>query len=133
MRRERRKYIRIKEKFKVEYEIIGLDDSLPVKYDLLASPNKLKYEGNTKDISEKGLCLEGTDLKRFLALVIKEGTELRLKISIHPGENINAIGKVVWMNAEKSICGLAFVSIFYEDSLKIYNYVVNTVNEYFEM
>ncbi|MBU0478510.1 PilZ domain-containing protein [bacterium] len=131
MRQERRKYTRIEEEFKVEYEIVELDDSLPVKYDLLSSP-KLKYKGSTKDISEKGICLEEINLKRLLVSVVTEGTELRLKISIHPGDTINAIGKVVWKNTEKGICGLEFVSIFYKDSLKIHNYVVDTVNKYSE-
>ena len=133
MRQERRKHTRIEEEFEVEYEIVELDDSLQVKYDLLKSL-KLKYTGNAKNISEKGLCLEGTDLKRLLASVVKEGTELRLKILIPPGEpeNVNAIAKVVWKNRENSICGLEFVSIFYEDSLKIRNYVVDTVNKYFD-
>ena len=121
---DRRKYVRLEKAFKVKYGIIKLDKKIPVQYDLLDSV-ELKYNGHTKDICEGGLCLENEDLKKLLKINIKEGTELKLIISIN-GENkedINTIGRVAWIDLKRDVCGIEFKSIMYEDCLKIRNYV----------
>ena len=128
--KDRRKYVRLEKAFRVKYGIIKLDKEIPVQYDLLDSV-ELKYSGHTKVICEGGLCLEDEDLKALLKTSIKAGTELKLMISIH-GENkedINIIGRVAWMNLKREVCGIEFISVLYEDRLKIRNYVRN---EYFK-
>ena len=62
---------------------------------------------------------------------LKEGTELKLKISIR-GENkedINTVGRVAWIDLKRDICGIEFISVLYEDRLKIRNYIRD---EYFK-
>ena len=121
---DRRKYVRLEKAFKVKYGIIKLDKKIPVQYDLLDSV-ELKYNGHTKDICEGGLCLENEDLKKLLKINIKEGTELKLIISIN-GENkedIDTIGRVAWIDLERDVCGIEFISVLYEDRLKVRNYV----------
>ena len=122
--KDRRKYVRIEKAFRIKYGIIKIDKEIPVQYDLLESV-ELRYTGHTKDICEGGLCLENGDLAELLRTSIKEGTELKLKISIQ-GENkedINTIGRVAWMDLKRDVCGIEFISILYEDRQKIRNYV----------
>ena len=121
---DRRKYVRLEKAFRVKYGIIKLDKGIPVQYDLMDSI-ELKYNGHTKDICEGGLCLENEDLKELLKINIKEGTELKLIISIN-GENkedINTVGRVAWIDLKRNICGIEFISVLYEDRLKIRNHV----------
>ena len=127
---DKRRYIRLEGVFNVKYGIVKLDKEIPVKYDLLDSV-ELKYSGHTKDICEGGICLENGDLKKLLKASVKEGTELKLIISIH-GENkedINTVGRVAWIDLKRDVCGIEFVSVLYEDRLKIRNYVRD---EYFK-
>ncbi|MDO9464862.1 MAG: PilZ domain-containing protein [bacterium] len=128
--KNRREYIRLEKAFRVKYGIIKLDKEIPVQYDLLDSV-ELKYSGHTKDICEGGLCMENEDLKELLKTSIKEETELKLIISIHgeKKEDINTVGKVAWIDFKRDVCGIEFISILYEDRLKIRNYVRD---EYFE-
>ncbi|MBU0477433.1 PilZ domain-containing protein [bacterium] len=127
---DKRRYVRLEKAFSVKYGIVKLDKELPVQYGLLDSV-ELEYNGHTKDICEGGLCLEDEDLKELLKANIKEGTELKLIISIH-GENkeeINTVGRVVWIDLKRDVCGIEFISVLYEDRLKIRNYVRD---EYFK-
>ena len=128
--KDRRKYVRLEKAFRIKYGIIKLDKEIPVQYGLLDSA-ELKYNGHTKDVCEGGLCMEDGDLKELLKTSIKKGMELKLKISIsgEDSEDINVVGKVAWMDLKRDICGIEFMSILYEDRLKIRNYVRD---EYFE-
>ncbi len=129
--KDKRRYVRLEKAFSVKYGIVKLDKEVPVKYDLLGSV-ELKYIGHTKDICEGGLCLENEDLKERLKTNIKGGTELKLKISIpseDPEDIIDTVGRVVWIDLKRGVCGIEFISILYEDRLKIRNYVRD---EYFE-
>ena len=130
IQKNRRKYVRLEKAFRVKYGIIKINKEIPVQYDLSDSV-KLKYRGHTKDICEGGLCLENEDLAELLKTSIKEGMELELIISIH-GENkedIDTVGRVAWIDLKGDVCGIEFISILYEDRLKIRNYVRD---EYFK-
>ncbi|MCK5595630.1 PilZ domain-containing protein [bacterium] len=120
----RRKYVRLEKSFKVKYGIIKIDKEIPVQFDLLDSV-ELKYNGHTKDICEGGLCLENEDLKKLLRTSIKEGTELKLRILIsgEDMEDIDTVGRVIWTDLEKDVCGIKFTFILNEDCIKIRNYV----------
>jgi len=128
--KDKRKYVRLEKAFMVKYGIIKLDKEIPVQYSLLDSV-ELKYSGHTKDICEGGLCLENEDLGELLKTNIKEGTELKLTILINGKnkEEIDTVGKVAWMDLKRNLCGIEFVSVLYEDRLKIRNYVRD---EYFK-
>ena len=128
--RDRRKYARLEKEFKIRYGLIRIDRKLPVQYDLLDSA-ELKYIGYTKDISEGGLCLRNEDLKELLKTSIKNGTELKIKILLYDKDigDINTVGRVVWMDLEKHMCGIEFISVLHEDRLAIRNYIRD---EYFE-
>ena len=122
--KDKRRYVRLEKAFSVKYGIVKLDKGLPVQYGLLDSV-ELKYNGHTKDICEGGLCLENEDLGELLKANIKEGTELKLIISIR-GENkedINSVGRVAWIDSKRNVCGIEFISVMYEDRMKIRNYV----------
>ena len=124
---DRREYIRIEKALKIKYGSIRTDNSLAIKYDTLNADDEFKYNGYTRNISERGLCLEGQDLKKLLVSTIKEEARLELRISI-PGENyesINTIGKVVWKDMENVSCGIKFIRILYEDRIKIRNYIID--------
>ena len=127
---DRRRYYRLEKRFKTRYGLIRIDNKLSVQYSLRDSV-ELKYIGHTKDVCERGLCLQNDDLKKLLKTNIKEGTELKLEILFHDKDigNLNTVGRVTWMNLKNHICGIEFISILHEDRLKIRNYVRD---EYFK-
>lgn len=130
IQKDRRKYVRLEKVFRIKHGIIKIDNTLPVKYDVPESA-ELKYDGYTKDISQGGLCLQYEDSAESFISTIEEGTKLELKIFV-PSENptdIKASGSVSWKDSERKTCGIEFISILYEDRLKIRNYVRD---EYFE-
>ncbi|MCK4521078.1 MAG: PilZ domain-containing protein [Nanoarchaeota archaeon] len=122
--KDRRKYVRLEKTFRTKHGIIKVNKKIPVQYDLSDSV-ELKYSSHTKDICEGGLCLENKDLKELLKTSIKEGTELKLKISITGtnSEDINTVGRVAWIDLKRDLCGIEFITLHEYERRKIRNYV----------
>jgi len=104
--KERRKYVRIKTNYKVDYS-------------RLSENGKVIDEGEaqTEDVSKSGACLK---LDKF----INEGTVLNLKIynKLHE-KPIDCSARIVWMKKERDnyfICGLDFTRIGWIESDKLF-------------
>ncbi len=103
---EHRKYTRLKSVFPVDFTIVRLQGDLP----------GLDWQqGQTKDISEEGICLETTNLTEpVIKFLNQQNIMLELRMFIPPTKPaIKAVTEVVWFKKEedKFIVGLKFRSI----------------------
>ena len=103
---EYREYVRLKSVFPVEFTIVRLQGDLP-GFDWQL--------GQTRNISEEGLCLETNHLtESTIKFLSQQNIMLELRMFIPPTQPaIKAVTEVVWYKkeGEKHIVGLKFRSI----------------------
>lgn len=109
---EKRKFVRLDTRVKVEYHIIELSET--------------ELKSFTKNLSQGGICL-------FLDSLVRKDTLLELKLFLpEQTEPIQTTGKIVWIDSfklgnkdaqEQYEAGIEFINISDEDRKKIAKYV----------